>query len=129
MKDLKEMSVDELKALLDEVKKEIAARQPEPQLVLYEHGCKASATYHLNKYKHWSKLVTGVDTAKTNGYAFQGEFLSVRNEHKVPVGSIIVEVCNHTITAYEAFADGFEFIGSANTRSMSGLIEKVAEKF
>ena len=96
-------------------------------LVLYAHNCKNSANYHRSKYKHWAKLVTAVDTTKTNGYAFAGDFLRFESEHKVPAGSIIVEVCDKDITAYRAKADGgFTTIATAKTNSMSGFVETVA---
>ena len=84
---------------------EIKARNSSA-LVLYTHGCKGAASYHLGKYKHWAKLVTSVDTTKTNGYAFAGEFLAVTAEHKVPLGSVIVEVCGKDIDGYVYESDG-----------------------
>ena len=97
-------------------------------LVLYTHNCKGASRHHLTKYKHWAKLVTAVDTTKTNGYAFAGDFLRVESEHKVPAGSIIVEVCDRDIAAYRTKADGgFTTIATAKTDSMSSFIEIVAD--
>lgn len=97
--------------------------------VLYEHDCKGSARYHMNKYKHWAKLVTGVDTSKTNGYAFEGEFLSVYNEHKLETGSLVVECCGGEITLYRVTGDSEkEELDTAGRKSMSGLIAKAAEE-
>jgi hypothetical protein len=96
------------------------------ELVLYTHGCKNSARHHLSKYKHWAKVVTSVDTTKTNGYAFQGEFLGVTREHKLPVGSIIVEVCDTDIFAYRLTLEGKKEITKGKTKSMSAFIETVA---
>lgn len=131
LEQIKSMSIQELEDLQAQIKEVIKAKKAEsqPQLVLYTHDCKNSANYHRNKYKHWAKLVTAVDTAKINGYAFSGDFLKIEYEHKVPVGSIIVEVCNTTITAYEVTAGGKVEIGKAQTKSMSGLIEQLAERF
>jgi len=42
------------------------------------------------------------------------------------VGSIVVEVCDTTITAYRLDADGKERLASRSTRSMSSLIQIVA---
>ena len=39
----------------------------------------------------WTKLVTGVDKTKTNGYAFSGEFLPGDKEVDVPVGAVLVQ--------------------------------------
>jgi hypothetical protein len=41
--------------------------------------------------KGWSKLITGVDIAKTDGYAFQGNFLRDNTETDVEIGSVIVQ--------------------------------------
>lgn len=128
MLELKNMSLEELKSLESQVKAEIADRQ-QPELVVYSHGCKKSARYHLGKYKHWAKLVKSVDTTKTNGYAFAGDFLKVEAEHKVPVGSIIIEVCGSTITAYEMTKGGKVKIDHSDTRSMSNFIDKIATWF
>jgi hypothetical protein len=125
MENLKNMSIEELESLKKAIVAELHSREEKPELVLYTHACKGSSTYHLNKYKHWAKLVKSVDVTKTNGYAFAGEFLNVNAEHKIPAGSIVVEVCDCSITAYIAGKE-FEEIGHANTRSMSSLIEKVA---
>jgi hypothetical protein len=38
----------------------------------------------------WTKLVTAVDTTKTNGYAFEGEFLR-EVEHDLEVGAVLVQ--------------------------------------
>jgi len=96
------------------------------QLVLYTHGCKNSSNHHLRKYKHWSKHIKGVDVTKTNGYAFQGDFLAVTAEHKLPAGALVVEVCDTTATLYRMAPDGKVELFSAGTRSMSKLIEFAA---
>ena len=43
--------------------------------------------------KGWSKLVTSVDTTKTNGYAFVGDFIPDDTEVELPVGGVIVQKC------------------------------------
>jgi hypothetical protein len=128
MKDLKEMSIEELEALRKEISEEIASRQ-RGNLVLYAHSCKDSSHYHLRKYSHWAKLVRGVDVSKTNGYAFIGEFLSVEAEHKLPVGSIVVEVCDQDIKAYRLTLGGKQKIVEGKRNSMSSVIEAVAKEF
>ncbi len=122
----KELTDIQLKELIEAAKRDLDSRK-KTELVLYTHDCKGSARYHLGKYKHWSKLVTSVDTSKTNGYAFSGEFLSVTAEHKIPVGSVVVEVCGSTIEAYIMKDGGKEYQFRASTSSMSDFIEKVAE--
>jgi hypothetical protein len=126
MFDLKNLTIVELQQLQQLVKTEIAARVDD-KLVLYTHDCKGSANYHMNKYKHWAKLVTSVDISKTNGYAFVGEFLSVSAEHKIKMGSIVVEVCASDIKAYRSHGTGLELIGKAKTNAMSAFIELVAQ--
>lgn len=34
-----------------------------------------------SRFKSWSKLVTGVDTAQQNGYAFDGQFIQSGRRH------------------------------------------------
>ena len=96
--------------------------------VVYEHECKGSARHHLMKYKHWAKLITSVDTNKTNGFAFGGEFLDVNSEHKLDVGSLVVEACGDTITLFRIDEDGKAELAVARKNKMSGLIEKAAEE-
>lgn len=128
--EIEKMTLEQLKELQAQIKEEIASRESiSNKLVVYTHDCKDSSRYHLNKYKHWSKLVKSVDTTKTNGYAFNGEFLNVNYEHKLPVGSIIAEVCGETIKVYKIDEDGFDLIAEGKTNRMSGLIEKVAVYF
>lgn len=96
--------------------------------VIYEHECKGSARHHLMKYKHWAKLITSVDTNKTNGYAFEGEFLDVNAEHKVDVGSLVVEACGDTITLFRIDEDGKAELAVAQKNKMSALIERAAKE-
>jgi len=124
---LEGMDFGDLETLQQIVGEKIAElREKAGKLIVYTHDCKDASSYHLGKYKHWAKLVTSVDTTKTNGYAFQGKFLDVQSEHLVPVGSVIVEVCGKNITAYQAVEDGFEEIAEARTDAMVGFINKVA---
>lgn len=122
---LKDFSSDELRELQAQIKEELGRRETEK--VLYTHECKNCAGYHLGKYKHWAKKLSGVDTSKTNGYAFAGEFLDVRSEHKVPAGSIVVEVCGMDFAAYRCTANGKEELARCKTNEMSNSIELLAE--
>lgn len=128
MIDLTSMDLDELIFLREEVIKEITNRVRPSQLALYTHGCKDASKYHLNKYKHWAKLISGVNASKTNGYAFQGDFLSVTREHKLPVGSVVVEVCDTAAFACRLTAVGVQVIAKGSTKSMSAFIEAVARE-
>jgi len=124
---LKNMSIEELKNLNELINSELKSRKPpEEKLIVYTHDCKNSANHHKTKYKHWVKVIKSVDITKTNGYAFIGDFLNINFEHKLPIGSILVEVCNTDITAYQITASGKAKIDTAKTNSMSGFIEKIA---
>lgn len=126
--DLASLTTDELTKLKAQIAAEIASREATKALVLYTHECKDSSRYHLGKYKHWAKRVASVDVAKTNGYAWGGEFLNVTSEHKLPAGSIVVEVCGDSISAYKITTDGKELLGTARTNAQSQLIELVAKE-
>jgi len=128
MIDVKTMSLEDLEALKKAISEEIEERKKNI-LVLYTHDCKNASSYHLSKYSHWAKLVKGVDVSKTNGYAFIGEFLSVGAEHKLPVGSIVVEVCDQTIRAFRLTLEGKKEIAEGKRNSMSSFIEEVAKEF
>jgi len=96
--------------------------------VVYEHECKGSARHHLMKYKHWAKLITSVDTNKTNGFAFGGEFRDVNSEHKIGVGSWVVVACGDTITLFRIDEDGKAELAVAQKNKMSALIERAAKE-
>lgn len=122
---VKSMSVEELKSLKNIINEELERKRTK-EYAVYSHDCMNSANYHKGKYKHWAKLVTSIDTTKANGYAFIGEFLSINVEHKLPVGSLVVEVCDRVIEAYRIEANGKVLIDSAKTNAMSALIDKLA---
>lgn len=123
----------ELKHIQAGIEKQIKKikTQPQPQELkyyVYTHNCKNSAEHHLRKYKHWAKLVTGVDLSQTTGYAFIGKFLDVRGEHKLKGENIIVEACYPDLTAYFIDETGYYItIGEAKSKSMSNFIDLVAE--
>jgi len=81
------------KATSKSTKKKTAPKKKvsSPKTVTYKHECANSASYHQRKYKHWAKKLTKVDTTKTTGYAFEGEWLSATSQVSVPVGAIVVE--------------------------------------
>jgi hypothetical protein len=99
----------------------------ENALVPWTHDCFDSADFHHRKYKHWAKIVKSVDTTQTNGYAFQGDFLAVRRERKLPVGSIVVEVCEEEVRAYRLTQEGKRLLAECRRNGMSALITTVAE--
>lgn len=98
-------------------------------LVVYEHNCSNISKYHLGKYKHWAKLITDVDTTKTNGFAFQGEWLSTTNQVKVPENSIIVEYrsCEgKEFHLYKMTKQGKEEIAAAERGKLVDFIDTAA---
>lgn len=129
MLDIKQLTIDELRELKREIEEEIRVRQEaEAKKVVYTHDCKDKASYHKGKYKHWAKLVTSVDSSKTDGYAFVGEFLKIDSEHYVPAGAIVVEVCSDTFTAYKVIGDyKKELISEGKRNSLVPFIRVVEE--
>lgn len=63
------------------------------------------------KGKQWTRRITGVDKSKTNGYAFQGEFLS-EGEVELPVGAVLLQV---------------GALGSYKHPDVTGVVKRVAE--
>ena len=125
--NLANMTNEELLAGIAALEAELKSRQNvETSDCVYTHDCKGSANYHLGKYKHWAKLVKAIDRSKTNGYAFIGDFLKVQNEHRVPKNSIVVEVCDTTITAYRVTGNNEKAkISSASMKNLSSLISEL----
>lgn len=103
--DLKNLTIQELKELVQEANILIKEMEVNNRKVVYQHNCYGSANYHFSKYKHWSKLITDIDTSKSNGYAFIGDFLKVESKHQVPVGSLIVECCSNSLYLYKVIDD------------------------
>lgn len=44
------------------------------------------------KGKQWAKIITGIDSTQSNGYAFQGEFLPKNGQSELAPGTIILTV-------------------------------------
>ena len=126
--NIKELTTEEIKKLINLFTAELKSREEKPRLVVYTHDCKGASRYHLNKYKHWCKLITGIDHTKADGYALIGRFLKVDGENMVPVGSIVVEVCDKDYTAYRITGD-YEgtAIAEATRGSLRGMITTIAE--
>ena len=51
-----------------------------------------SAVRSSGRRESWMKHVTGCDASKTNGYAFDGDFLKASREVDLPVGAILIRV-------------------------------------
>ncbi len=43
-----------------------------------------------SRWKAWCRTLSGVDQSATNGYAFQGQFLTLGRKAEVPVGAYIM---------------------------------------
>lgn len=126
--ELKKLTIEELRELAARISVEIKNRSTD--LVLWEHDCKGSSNHHMKKYTHWAKLLTGVDTTKTDGYAYLGDWLRVNEEVKIPNNSIVVEFCSSNgLTAYRITEGGAELIGKASRSSQSELIETLSKLF
>ena len=122
------LSTEEAKELCDCLLPERKQKQEEDDNVIYTHNCHGSAKHHKGKYKHWCKLVDNVDTNKTNGYAFAGDFLSLDSENLVPLNSVVVEVCGNDYTAYKIIDDNEkEEVASGVKRNLVTFIRKVAD--
>ena len=123
--NLKELTIEELEILKTNVLKERESRITKK--VIYTHDCFGSSNYHMNKYKHFSKKLTGIDESKTNGYAFSGDFLSVECENLVTEGSYIVEVCMGIIKLYKASDNEKELLLKGNSGAYVSFIRKAKE--
>jgi len=126
LKELQIMTKEELLQLLSALNQELEKRGREEEMVVYQHDCFGSSSHHLRKYKHWAKLVHAVDTSKSTGYAFIGDFLPVNKQTQVKANSIVVEVCGDTITAYRVSTEGKELISTSSTNRMVQFIHDVA---
>ena len=126
LEKLNELSTDDLLKIKAAINEELQRRAAEDEFVIYQHDCFDCASYHLHKYKHWAKVVRAVDTKKTDGYAFIGDFLSVQKQHKVPNGSVVVEVCGSNVKAYRITKEKKEKIAESTTNKLVEFIEKVA---
>jgi len=76
-KMLKEMTRDELLALITSARTELAERLEEKKvLIILRDEFDRVAEYKLERYNGgWTKRVTGLDKSKTNGYSLLGEFV------------------------------------------------------
>lgn len=88
---------------LEEISKYITEKlkpKNRQQLCIYKHDCSSHSNYHVQSSKHWTKVVKEVDTSKSNGYAFKGDFLKVQGENLVPQGAYVVETCGGNLKLY-----------------------------
>jgi len=140
MTNLKDLTIEELNALKEAVSAEIKMRESQNvQKVIVD-----LPDYFDSRHKNWIKEVTGVDVTKSNGYAFQGNFLQVGSTVELPVGTILMyyygsgSVKNYTVEVRvrRVTPDGLEDTGistSRDNRKSRGwaldVRDKVAELF
>lgn len=100
IKDLvNSLNLEELKELKKIIKERMTKEFKNTKMVIYKHDCFGSSNYHFGK-RHWCKLINDIDDTKTNGYAFNGEFLYANKENLVPINSYVVELCSNNLRLY-----------------------------
>ena len=108
LKELLQLIQDgNINTAIEKIQEKLQPTENTPKKVVWTHDCHDASNYHKSKYKHWVKLLTGVDDTKMGGYAFLGDFLKTFDQNFVPKGSYILEVCGGTATLYKA-VDDFE---------------------
>jgi len=129
----KEMTVEELQSIISEIQKEIAGRTISSRKVIYEHPCKGSARHHLGKYKHWAKKLSSLDTTKTNGYAFGGDFLKIDSQNLLEVNTLVIEFagCSGNSFRLEKIVDDgkSETLATGNHANFIDFLREVEKHF
>lgn len=125
VKNLKDLTLAELEKLQESIVKERGLKEKKQSI--YTHDCYGSSDYHFGKYKHYSKKITAIDSTKTNGYAFSGEFLQLRNENLVPEGSYVIEACSCKLRIYRVDNDLKELILEGSSSSYVSFIREAKE--
>lgn len=87
---LNQFSDDELVNLMYAIKDELARRQQQRPLVRVMFPASILGDRRKALSGTYVKRVTSVDRTKTNGFAFDGEFIKTDRETDLPQGSIIV---------------------------------------
>ena len=103
-KKIEEMETEELKELKLKIEAELNKRK-EDKKIIYNTDNFNSSTYHINKYKPWAKEINAIDITKTNGFAFIGNFLKLKNENIVKQGQHVVEMDENRLYLYKAKED------------------------
>jgi hypothetical protein len=89
------------------------------------------------RHKHWAKVVVGVDTTKSSGYAYEGEFIAAGGVQDVPAGAVLLVYgergsrANPQIEArvYTANADGtLSHHASARGRAWARTLRDTVER-
>lgn len=124
MIDLKTLTTEELKELNNQINKELNLRNIIDKII-YKTDNYNDSNYHVKSGHCWAKVISNIDTNKTNGYAFIGEFLKVKEENFLPINSIIIEHDNNGFICYKATKDGKEKLAKGNRKNMISFILKV----
>ena len=98
------LNQEELKETKKLIEKQLAEKTKKEK-VIYTHNCYNASNNHFRKYKHWCKLIEDIDSSKTNGFAFIGEFLFTDKENLVDKNSYVVEVCANDLSLYKIIGD------------------------
>lgn len=98
------LTLEELKEAKKLIEKQLLEKS-ENEKVIYTHNCYNASNNHFRKYKHWCKLIEDIDSNKTNGFAFIGDFLFTDKENLVNKNSFVVEVCANDLSLYKITGD------------------------
>ena len=129
--DIKNLLDNCNKEELEEVVKYITEQlkpKKKQQLCIYKHDCSSESNYHVQSSKHWAKVVKEVDTSKSNGYAFKGDFLKVKGENLVPQDAYVVETCGGSLKLYHVIeSHKKEEVLTGRLANFCSFIQGVAE--
>lgn len=126
MIDLKTLTTEELKELNNQINKELNSRNKVIiDKIIYKTDNYDDSNYHVRSGHCWAKIITDIDINKTNGYAFIGDFIKVKEENLVLVDSIIIEHDNGGFICYKATKDGKIELAKGNRRNIISFILKV----
>lgn len=98
--NLKELNDNELINLIINAKEELNRRKRKSKIIYNTDFTKGNSGY-----KRWAKEITNIDTTKTNGFAFVGNWLNSNNdiENLVTKGSYILEFIDKKIDQYKLY--------------------------
>lgn len=126
MIDLKTLTTEELKELNNQINKELNLRNKVIiDKIIYKTENYDDSNYHIRSSHCWAKIITDIDINKTNGYAFIGDFIKVKEENLVLVDSIIIEHDNGGFICYKATKNGKIELAKGNRRNIISFILKV----
>jgi len=129
MNDLSALSDQALETLLEQVQTEVTRRAMRTlPLAAWAFRCFGSSKHHLSKYRHWAKEITGINPAKSDGYAFVGRFLPTDRETRLAAGTLIVERCDQDLDVYLMLESGKSAsLAYSSAQAMLSLIDTAAQ--